>query len=61
MLYVMRFLRPDKNTASDLMVTRLGAAPLTCCGEERRDRNKVGQCVKKNLNEKKKDQFPLKK
>lgn len=29
MLYVLRFLRPDKNTASDLIETRLGAAPLT--------------------------------
>jgi hypothetical protein len=61
MLYVMRLLRLDKNTASDLMMARLGAAPLTCCGEERRDRSKVHQGVKKNLNEKKKDQFYLKK
>lgn len=61
MLYVMHFLRPDKNTASDLILARLGAAPLACCGEWRREVNKVRQAVKKNLDESKKDPFCLKK
>jgi hypothetical protein len=40
--------------------TRLDAAPLTCCGEERRDSNKADHSVKKNLSEKKIDQIPSK-
>lgn len=56
----MLHLQPDKNTAADLKKTRLDAAPLTCCGEERRDLSKAGHSVKKNLNEKKIYPNPLK-
>ncbi len=39
---------------------RLGAAPLTCCGEERADSNKADYSVKKKLDEKKICPNPLK-
>jgi len=57
---MLLFLRLDKNTASDLPKWRLGAAPLTCCGEERADLSKADYAVKKNLNEKKNSSNSLK-
>ena len=55
------FLRLDKNTASvPDKNTGLGAAPLTCCGEERADLIKADHTVKKNLNEKRNSSNPFK-
>jgi hypothetical protein len=56
----LRYLAPDKNTATGPGNRRLGAAPLTGCGEERADVNKAAYPVKKNLGEKKKTLKSLK-